>query len=428
MDCEKFEAHLMDELYEELDELTSAAARRHIAGCARCASLIGGLRATRRVAVLPWVEPSVDLEDRILAAARDAQKVVPFSRKLSRAISLAGSWAMRPQSAMAAVMVIFVAVSLVFVRRGKMAPDGTLTVTAEGEPSPVAAAVPPSEAKDSLDSKVAASAHGAPAPAYAAAPPPPAASAAPAPYATSAPTPGGPAAFGDNALALNMKEKGGATSGLASNRGYGPDDVRSLGRAAPAPKAAYRQPPADEATVPSDLDKADRAGEANASAVAGAPAQTTPQGQADQRRAATGGDAPSGLQAANTTRDTQGCASAVGVYDRVAQLAWGTKDGYEAKYAAGLCYKQLGNTEAAQQRFSDLLAVPSYIDQAKAQIASITSSQQQIAARKKAAPAKPMPKAVVLDGQQAAPPQQQAPAAPPATPPAAAPARQTQAF
>ena len=74
MDCDRFEATLIDELYDELDELTSAAAKRHVAGCSRCASLIGGLRATRRVAVLPMVEPPVDLEDRILAAAHFLQE------------------------------------------------------------------------------------------------------------------------------------------------------------------------------------------------------------------------------------------------------------------------------------------------------------------------------------------------------------------
>src|SRR5208282_5451908 len=53
MDCEKFETAMMDELYGELDELTSAAAKRHMAGCARCSALLGGLRATRRVASIP---------------------------------------------------------------------------------------------------------------------------------------------------------------------------------------------------------------------------------------------------------------------------------------------------------------------------------------------------------------------------------------
>src|SRR5271165_5815283 len=103
MDCEKFESAMMDELYGELDELTSAAVKRHVAGCARCAALLGGLRATRRVATVPMVEVPEGLEDRILAAARDVQKVVPLRRRIAKAISVAGSWAMRPQTAMAAV-------------------------------------------------------------------------------------------------------------------------------------------------------------------------------------------------------------------------------------------------------------------------------------------------------------------------------------
>ena len=81
MDCEKFESTLLDELYEELDEVTSAAAKRHVSGCSRCASLLSGFKATRRVAVLELVEPPGDLEDRILAAAKEAQRVVPLNRR-----------------------------------------------------------------------------------------------------------------------------------------------------------------------------------------------------------------------------------------------------------------------------------------------------------------------------------------------------------
>ena len=35
MDCARFETTMIDELYDELDELTSAAAKRHVAGCAK---------------------------------------------------------------------------------------------------------------------------------------------------------------------------------------------------------------------------------------------------------------------------------------------------------------------------------------------------------------------------------------------------------
>src|SRR5258708_30339573 len=113
MDCEKFESAMMDELYGELDELTSAGAKRHIAGCARCAALFDGLRATRRIAVLPLAEPPAHLEERILLATRGAVRVLHMHMhgRLSRAVSLAGSWAMRPQTAMAAVFLVMIGMS-----------------------------------------------------------------------------------------------------------------------------------------------------------------------------------------------------------------------------------------------------------------------------------------------------------------------------
>src|SRR5258708_30071719 len=101
MDCEKFEAAILDELYGELDELTSAAAKRHVAGCARCSARIGGLRATRRVAAVPLVEPPSDLDERILRAAERAWTAAPPPPRLAQVISLAGSWAMLPQTATA---------------------------------------------------------------------------------------------------------------------------------------------------------------------------------------------------------------------------------------------------------------------------------------------------------------------------------------
>src|SRR5688572_12024240 len=141
MDCEKFEPLLLDELYEELDELTSAAVKRHVSGCARCASSLNGLRATRRLAVLPLLEVPAGLEDRILAAAKDAQKVVPIKSRLSRAVSWAGSWAMRPQTAMAAVFLLMIGTSAFLIRsKSYSSRDSAVSVTVQGNPTPTATA------------------------------------------------------------------------------------------------------------------------------------------------------------------------------------------------------------------------------------------------------------------------------------------------
>jgi TolA-binding protein len=135
MDCEKLESLILDELYDELDEVTSAAVKRHVSGCARCASLLSGFEATRRLAKLEMIEPPDDLEQRILAAARDAQKVVPIGRKLSRIVSLAGSWSMRPQAATAALFLIMIGTSALLLRGRAHSPSSTMHVSEQGAPA-----------------------------------------------------------------------------------------------------------------------------------------------------------------------------------------------------------------------------------------------------------------------------------------------------
>jgi hypothetical protein len=146
MDCEKFDQHVIDELYEELDELTHAALKRHVEGCSRCAAILSGLRATRDVGILPIEEPSDDLEARILDAVAVAQKKAPWPRKVLRGLAWAGSHAMRPQLAMAALFFLVIGSSLLLLRAkpgtGGLAP---VRVTERGAPaieaeSPVAAA------------------------------------------------------------------------------------------------------------------------------------------------------------------------------------------------------------------------------------------------------------------------------------------------
>ncbi len=137
MDCEKFDLHLIDALYDELDELTMAAMKRHMEGCSRCAAAFSGLRATRDVAILPLEEPSVELESRILFAASAAQQKTPWHRKALRGLAWAGSHAMRPQLAMAAVFALVIGSSLLLLRaKPGTTAIGPVSVTERGEPSP----------------------------------------------------------------------------------------------------------------------------------------------------------------------------------------------------------------------------------------------------------------------------------------------------
>ena len=137
MDCDKFDQHVIDALYDELDELTTAAMKRHMEGCSRCAGAFSALRATRQVAVLPLEEPSEELESRILFAASAAQRRTPWHRKALRALAWAGSHAMRPQLAMAAVFVLVIGSSLLLLRaKPGTTAIGPVRVTERGEPSP----------------------------------------------------------------------------------------------------------------------------------------------------------------------------------------------------------------------------------------------------------------------------------------------------
>jgi hypothetical protein len=422
MDCEKFEANLIDELYEELDELTSAAVKRHVAGCSRCASILGGLRATRRVAVLPMVEPPVDLEDRILAAARNAQKVVPMRRRFSRAVSLAGAWAMRPQTAMAAVFVLMVGSSLLFVRRGKVAANDSLTVTSQGQPVAGAAASFAANESPPVDSKAAAAAHGVPQAAGGAVAAAPAATAAPSPMASAAPQEEQLAYGNDREVSTLPRGKARAMA-PAPNPFGGPSSDGIGGSNAGIPGGAPAQAPfpsKNEPAMPSDLDKAAQVAQAPARPVdvfrkgggAGGGGQT-PQAQASpatQQHASWGDD----LTVAIDTERAGGCSMAASKYDQVAHDHAGTSDGDEAQYRAAECYRRMGRSDWALARYRALLTVTSYVGKANAGI-NATLSPDQIATRsapKKAAapPAAMKPSAPAAPPPQStsAPPQQQA--------------------
>jgi hypothetical protein len=140
MDCERFERVVLELLYDELDELTAASARRHLEHCARCQPIAAGLRATREVGALPLVDPPEGLELRILEAERNARSRLPLRQRVGRAVSVLAGYAMRPQLAMAALLLLANGSSLI-VLRGRPGDRETVRVTergSEGESDTVA--------------------------------------------------------------------------------------------------------------------------------------------------------------------------------------------------------------------------------------------------------------------------------------------------
>lgn len=370
MNCEQFESVMIDELYGELDEVTSTDVRRHLSGCPRCTALLAGLRATRRVAVLPMVAPPADLEAKVLSATWAAQKVVPLRSRISRGFAWAGVFAMRPQTAMAAVFLLMIGSGALLLQsqRSVEVATGSAYNAFQGGGYPAAAPEEAEQGRGRVDLASAASAHG-------------------------------PA----------MDRPGSATVGLGAQQGA-QAQAPAGGVGAVAEKDKLEDLRERGAT---DEERSKTRSATNASPPAGAPAATATAGAAPHSRAEGKGAAPDfdrGLQsyrdgqygdatkkldslagsdpnaalwAARSVRDGEGCAAAVPRFDALSTRQWGTTVGYEATMDAGRCYRGLGRPDLARARFASLLAVPGYMAKAQDALDNMTPK----------AAAKPMPRA-----------------------------------
>lgn len=447
MDCEKFEPLLLDELYEELDEVTSAAVKRHVSGCARCGPSLEGMRRARSLAVLPMLEVPDGLEDRILAsvsrvkeAEKATQKVVPlFSggaadsaagaearsqhgipSRAARALSWAGSWAMRPQTAMAAVFLLMIGTSAFVIRsRHSSERAAAVSVTEQGEPAAPAPGGP--DELDSLDSKAAAAAHGPNQPAPITAPPvggrgevaSGASAGSPVASAAGAVAFGGPgdpnantgatAGFVDGLTAGKGRGNGTAKedttafgSALAASAGddgkadKNKDEGQARAEKKTAQRAASAPPPSDisNAGVPggAPYGGADRDYAPRSQAVAPPltkSAALDPQdgfsaGMAAYRSrnfaeatrqfdsASRTGDQNAALWAAKSVKDGNGgCGAALPRFDAIAQRAGGSWLGNEATLESASCQVALGQLDAARDKLAKLTGVPSHAARAQ---------------------------------------------------------------
>jgi hypothetical protein len=135
MDCEKFDRVLLDVLYGELDELTRAAAHRHLEHCQRCRSTFNRLQAVRDVAPLTLVAAPVGFEQRILLAEQSERHLLPLGQRLVRAWTIATGYAMRPQLAMAALLMLMIGSSLLFLKPRPGSKTQDIQVTEKGRPN-----------------------------------------------------------------------------------------------------------------------------------------------------------------------------------------------------------------------------------------------------------------------------------------------------
>lgn len=362
MDCEKFEPLLLDELYEELDELTSAALKRHVAGCARCSSALASLSATRGAISLPLVPVPDGLEDRILAAAKEAQKVVPIRSRMSRVVAVAGNWAMRPQTAMAAVFLLMIGTSAFLLRSNNYASkNASVSVTVAGSPAPAAPAI--ADTTESLDDKAAASAHGPTPPNLTR---PPVVAAAPTMAAESENNAPPMAAGRVGRVALDDrldedpwgsaggKDKGSMARGPAATATAVPPPPAAIANAAAPAGAPYSQP----TTPPAKAAE----GTSDPSSLGAAAFRSRNFAEATRQYdlASQTGDMNAALWAAESTREGQGCAVALGRFDQLAQRAAGSWVGNEAALRAARCEIAMERLDSARARLDKLAQVGSH--------------------------------------------------------------------
>ncbi len=366
MDCEKFDRIVLDLLYGELDELTEAAAKRHIEHCSRCKGVSSGLRATREVGALALVDPPDSLELGILEAERRMDAKLPLGKKLGRGVSILAVYAMRPQLAMAALLLLMIGSSLFFLRARPGARDSVL-VTERGAPETEA---------EHVDEIL----------------PAPDRFEAPAAAATGA---------GQPKLA-NAKSEG----TLARER----DGDRSAEPSAPLAEAAKENEQKgagnDAAPLPGTEPSADSMDAATSAFQGGRYVEA--QRRFEEIAARGGSEAPAAaLQAVEALRRQRGCPAAAPRYEDVHSRYRGTPSGNEAAWQAGDCYRALGELSRARQSLEALLEVAEYRSRAEAALQELTAREEQVAsatARKAKAAAAPTPAPVPAPAKPAAKP------------------------
>lgn len=360
MDCEKFDRVVLDLLYEELDELTTAAAKRHTEHCARCRDIGSGLRATRQIGILPLVEAPAGLEQRILEAEQKARARLPVRQRFGRAVSVMAGYAMRPQLAMAALLLLMIGSSLVFLRARPGERDH-VRVTERG--------VPESEAESVV----------------------------------AVPIP-------EKARAGEGTEHGPSEREARRERSSSPSDDP-----APAPGAGKsdeeaKTATAETATVDGDAGTGDAVFD---QAMSDFRAGRYPEAQKnfDVVASAGGGNAPSAaLFAAQSVRKDSGCSTAAPRFESVSTKHRGSNVGNEAAWQAADCYRALGQIEDARRNYKLLVGVAGYAERADQALAEM--DQERVASRK--APAAPPPAAKAKAAKPAAKAGAQPKAAPPA--------------
>jgi TolA-binding protein len=308
MNSDKFDRIVLDLLYGELDELTTAAAKRHMDQSARAREIFAHFKATRQLSVLPTHAPPADFEATLMERERRALAELPFYHRAGRLVSMLAGYAMRPQLIMGALLLLMIGSSLMFLR-ARPGQHSAVQVTERGAP----------EADVDLVLPVAsAGLEGAPTLTTGVFETLPAADLGRAPGETSAPS----------ARSSETRPAETALDGL--------DPFEQA-------LELYRQGHYLEAQR--RFDRITRSAGSRAAEAA--------------------------LYAAQSIRNASGCAAAVSRFERVRLDFPGSPSAYEAAWRTAKCQQQLGDTEAARQSYESLLQVTSHAERARTALAGL---------------------------------------------------------
>ncbi len=314
MNSDKFDRIVLDLLYGELDELTTAAAKRHMDQSARAREIFAHFKATRQLSVLPTHTPPSDFEAALMERERRTLAELPLHHRAGRIVSMVAGYAMRPQLIMGALLLLMIGSSLMFLR-ARPGQHSAVQVTERGAPEAdvdlVLPVVPPAtQTPPELTSGV-----------FRAMP------------VTELEGVARPALPATAAASLTTESvKVGAVE--ASPEGLDPfDQALDLYRAGQYTEAQQR------------FDRISRSG---------------------GRRAA-----EAALYSAQAVRSTSGCAPAVNRFERVRTRFPGSPSAYEAAWRGGKCLQQLGDLDGARQSYESLLQVSSYAERARTALAGL---------------------------------------------------------
>jgi TolA-binding protein len=303
MNSDKFDRIVLDLLYGELDELTTAAAKRHMDQSARAREIFAHFKATRQLSVLPTHTPPGDFEAALMERERRTLAELPLYHRAGRIVSMLAGYAMRPQLIMGALLLLMIGSSLMFLR-ARPGQHSAMQVTERGAPEADVDLVLP---------VVPASLEGSPA----------------------------------------------LTSGVfqampAIDLEHAPNEP-----AAVAPRPSDVRPGAEGGA--DGLDPFEQALELYRSGH-----YLEAQRRFERlSRSGSGRAAEAALYAAQSLRSASGCAAALSRFERVRLEFPGSASAYEAAWRSAKCQQQLGEIEAARQSYESLLQVISHAERAR---------------------------------------------------------------